>query len=185
MVESCKATAKPNLIAIRSPSCMFSNNATLEELKRITIFDMDDVSHASVVHDRVSLSPIERAARHPALSTDRPVSHPVSRDHSAVDRNAGTLTGRTQFPLDVSKPIHRRAALNVRSLPSGGVKPAPSSSTRANTRNEFNAPLRGCLFPLRASTFSSIPTTSTRNNTGHSRIIGNAAGLIIDLYFPP
>ena len=46
------------------------------------------------------------------FATDCHVSHPVSRDHSAVGQKHGDRDWSTgQFPLDLSKPIHRRAAL--------------------------------------------------------------------------
>jgi len=72
----------------------------LEKLKRITIFDMDDVKPMPVLFTigyRYLPSSVQPAIQR--FQTDRPVSHPFPGTILLSDRTAGTLTGRTAVSI--------------------------------------------------------------------------------------
>jgi hypothetical protein len=168
------------------PSLQFSIRP-LEKLKKITIFDLDDIKCMPVVLTigyRYLPSTVQ-----PAINR----LQPIVQFH--VPFPGSTLvTDRNRFDLDWSGAAfnwtYRNRITAERRLTIGSYHPGPYAAAEFSYQSQYskwsNTRLfAGCLWPL--SKHLQIDSYYEHvNNTGtHPNHQVNAAGLMISLYFPP
>jgi hypothetical protein len=168
------------------PSLQF-NIRPLEKLKKITIFDLDDIKCMPVVLTigyRYLPSTVQ-----PAINRMQPVilfHVPFPRSILVTDRNRFDLDwSRVAFNWTYRNRITAERRLTIRSY-HPGLYGAGELSYQSQYSKWSNTRLfAGCLLPL--SKHLQIDTYYEHvNNTGtHPNHQVNAAGLMINLYFPP
>jgi len=168
------------------PSLQF-NTPPLEKLKRITIFEMDDVTPMPVVF-MIGYRYLPSSVR-PATQRLQPIVMfhiPFPRTILLSDRNRGDLDwSNGSFHWTYRNRFTGERRLTIRSYHPGAYASAEffyQSQFAKWSSTRFYA---GCLLPL--SRHIQLDTYYEHiNNTGtHPNQQVNAAGLIIDLYFPP
>jgi hypothetical protein len=168
------------------PSLQF-NIRPLEKLKKITIFDLDDIKCMPVVLTvgyRYLPSTIQ-----PAINRAQPIilfHVPFPRSILITDRNRFDLDwSRVAFNWTYRNRITAERRLTIRSYHPGPYAAAEWSYQSQYSKWSTTRLFAGCLLPL--SKHLQIDSYYEHvNNTGtHPNHQVNAAGLMINLYFPP
>jgi len=123
----------------------------LEKLKRITIFDMDDVKPHASVCSRSGIAISHRACSPPSSAFNRSSCF-TSRfpgPFCCRNRNRGTLTGRTAVSIGrIENRFTGERRLTIRSYHRGGVRQRRVLLPEPNTRNGVQrTSSRVALFP--------------------------------------
>ena len=163
------------------------NTRPLEKLKRITIFDMDDMKPMPVVFTigyRYLPSSVQ-----PAIHRLQPIVMfhiPFPGTILLSDRNRGDLDwSNGSFRWTYRNRFTGERRLTIRSYHPGAYASAEFFYQSQYAKWSATHLFAGCLFPL--SRHIQLDTYYEHaNNTGpQPNHQVNAAGLIIDLYFPP
>jgi hypothetical protein len=168
------------------PSLQF-NFRPLERLKKITTFDLDDIKCMSVVFTigyRYLPSTVQ-----PAINRMQPIilfHVPFPGSTLITDRNRVDLDWlRTAFNWTYRNRITAERRLTIRSYHPGPYAAAELSYQSQYSKWSTTRLFAGCLLPL--SKHLQLDSYYEHvNNTGtHPNHQVNAAGLMINLYFPP
>lgn len=168
------------------PSLQF-NIRPLEKLKRITIFELDDVKSMPIVFT-IGYRYVPSTVR-PAINRLQPIIQfhvPFPRSILVTDRNRADLDwSRAAFNWTYRNRVTTERRLTIRSY-----HPAPYAAAEFAYQSQFSKwsitrLFAGCLLPL-SKHFQIDGYYEHVNNTGvHPNHHVNAAGLTINLYFPP
>jgi hypothetical protein len=168
------------------PSLQF-NTRPLERLKRITIFDMDDMKCMPVVFT-IGYRYLPSTTQ-PAINRLQPIvllHVPFPGSTLVTDRNRADLDWtHGDFYWTYRNRITAQRRLTIQSY-----HPGPYIAGEFSYQNQYskwsNTRLFvGCLFPLSTHTQMDLYYEHVNNTGPHPNRQVNAAGLLINLYFPP
>ncbi len=168
------------------PSLQF-NFRPLESLKRITVFDLDDIKCMPVVFT-IGYRYLPSTTQ-PAINRLQPIMllHvPFPGSTLITDRNRADLDwSHGDFNWAYRNRITAQRRLTIQSYHPGPYIAAEFSYQSQYSKWSSTRLFVGCLFPL--STHSQLDLYYEHvNNTGpHPNRQVNATGLLINLYFPP
>lgn len=168
------------------PSLQF-NTRPLERLKRITIFDMDDMKCMPVVITigyRYLPSSIQ-----PIINRLQPIvlfNVPFPGKTLVTDRNRADLDWtHGNFYWTYRNRITAQRRLTIRSYHPGPYVAAEFSYQSQYDKWSNTRLFGGCLFPVSKHTQVDLYYEHVNNTGPHPSRQVNAIGFLIDLYFPP
>jgi hypothetical protein len=168
------------------PSLQF-NTRPLESLRRITLFDMDDIKCMPVVFT-VGYRYIP-STRNPAINRLQPivlVHVPFPGSTLITDRNRADLDWtRGDFFWTYRNRITAQRRLTIQSYHPGPYVAAEFSYQSQYSKWSNTRLFAGCLFPLSTHTQLDLYYEHVNNTGPRPNRQVNAAGLLISFYFPP
>ncbi|HUN64135.1 MAG TPA: DUF2490 domain-containing protein [Candidatus Sulfotelmatobacter sp.] len=168
------------------PSLQF-NTRPLESLKRITVFDMDDMKCMPVVFT-IGYRYLPSSTQ-PSINRLQPIvlfNVPFPGSTLVTDRNRGDLDwSHGHFYWTYRNRITAQRRWTIHSY-----HPAPYLASEFSYQSEYSKwsitrLFAGCLFPLNKRTQLDLYYEHVNNTGPHPNRQVNATGLLLDLYFPP